>query len=177
MSICLRRINICVLCMLPCFAIADTNTNKDCDELAGLAIIGEVEHVSVLPHKMKLKARVDTGAKGSSLSATDILQFERDGNKWIRFLIKHPDKEKTIKIESPLIRTTKIKRHNTEAQERFVVNLSIEISDNTFKGDFSLTDRSQFEYPMLIGRNLLSNRFIVDVNRRFTDEEKEAEEE
>jgi hypothetical protein len=173
----MRTINTCLLCMLPCFAVASANTNKACDELAGLTIIGEVEHVSIPKHKLKLKARIDTGAKGSSLSAADILRFERDGKKWIRFSIKHPDTKKTVKIESPLIRTAKIKRHNTDAQERPFVKLSINIGDKTFKSDFSLTDRSQFEYPILIGRNVLSNRFIVDVNRRFTDEEKEALEE
>jgi hypothetical protein len=177
MNIYIRTINTFLLCMLPCFAIANPNTNEACDELAGLTVIGEVEHVSILPHKLRLKARIDTGAIGSSLSAADILQFERDGKKWIRFSIKHPDTKTTVEIESPLIRTAKIKRHETEAQERLVVNLSIEIGDQTFKGDFSLTDRSQFEFPMLIGRNLLSNRFIVDVNRRFTGEEQEATEE
>jgi hypothetical protein len=177
MNIYMRTINTCLLCMLPCFAIANPNTNKACDELADLTIIGEVEHVSILPHNLKLKARIDTGAKGSSLSAADILQFERDGKKWIRFSIKHPDTKKTIEIESPLIRTVEIKRHDTDAQKRPVVKLSIRIGDKTFKSDFSLTDRSQFEYPILIGRNLLSNRFIVDVNRRFTDEEKETIEE
>jgi hypothetical protein len=177
MNIYIRTINTFLLCMLPCFAIANPNANEACDELAGLDIIGEVEHVSILPHEFKLNARIDTGAIGSSLSAADILQFERDGKKWIRFLIKHPDTKKTVEIESPLVRTAKIKRHETQAQERFVVNLVVDISDQVFKGDFSLTDRSQFEFPVLIGRNILSNRFLVDVNRRFTDEDEEATEE
>jgi hypothetical protein len=51
MNIYIRTIITCLLCMLPCFAIANPNTNEVCDELAGLAVIGEVEHVSILPHK------------------------------------------------------------------------------------------------------------------------------
>ena len=177
MNIYIRTINTYLLCMLPCFAIANSNANEACDELAGLTIIGEVEYVTVIPHEFKFKARIDTGAVGSSLSAVNILQFERDGKKWVRFLIKHPETKKTVEIESPLIRKARIKRHETEAQERLVVNLAIEIGDHTLKGDFSLTGRSQFEFPVLIGRNLLSNRFLVDVNRRFTDEDKEVMEE
>ncbi len=67
MNIYIRTINTYLLCMLPCFAIANPNANEACDELAGLTIIGEVEYVTVIPHEFKFKARIDTGAEGSSL--------------------------------------------------------------------------------------------------------------
>ena len=68
MNTCVRTLNTFLVCMLLSMAYAGPSNNAACDELAGLAIIGEVEHVTLLPYDVKLKARIDTGAEGSSLT-------------------------------------------------------------------------------------------------------------
>lgn len=177
MNIYVRTLNTFLVCMLPWLAYAGPANNAACDELAGLTIIGQVEHVTILPYDVKLKARIDTGAEGSSLSATNIVPFERDGKKWLRFSIVHPDANEPVVIESAVVDTVKIKRHDSEGQKRPVVKLLIKIGGKTIENEFSLTDRSKFEYPVLVGRNLLSGRFLVDVNKRFADIEKKTKEE
>jgi hypothetical protein len=50
-----------------------------------LRVAGWVERVSIFPGNLKIKAKLDTGARNSSLNATDIDAFERNGAKWVRF--------------------------------------------------------------------------------------------
>ena len=58
-----------------------------------------------------------------------------------------------------------IKRHGAEAQERFVIKMRVTVGDTTKLINVSLTNRSDYEYPILLGRNFLKDYFIVDVSR------------
>ena len=150
--------------------------NTSCPKIGSLKVIGELEHVNFEQAKLRLPARIDTGAKTSSLGIVEHELFERDGQKWIKFSVNSPDKKTPVVMEHPIKRVAKIKRHGAEAQERPVVVLNIKIHGETLKREFNLTDRSHYEYPILIGRNILQGRFIVDVNRKFSaSQTKEAE--
>ena len=133
----------------------------------GLVLIGELEYVYINDAKMKLRARIDTGATTSSISAKNITKFERDGEKWVRFVIHESDGEQSKILERPVSRTVLIKRHGVESQERLVVALQIFIGPIRIKRDFSLADRSDFKYPVLIGRNVLRGKAAVDVGHKY----------
>ncbi len=134
----------------------------------GMRIIGEVEPVTILKAGMTLPARIDTGATTSSLDARDIQRFERDGKKWVRFTLLDRRSKKTVKVEGRLTRTVEITRHGTDPQYRPVVKLKAILGQVELYREFSLTDRSAFTYPILIGRNFLQGEFIVDVTRKNT---------
>ncbi len=130
-------------------------------------IIGELEEVYLPIHKIGLKARIDTGASTTSVHALDIVAFERDGKKWVRFDM--PDRlgvRRTIK--RPIERSVRIKRHGMESQERYVVKMRLNLSSVSKFVEVSLTDRTNYKYPVLIGRNYLTDGIIVDVSKRFT---------
>ena len=113
----------------PLIAESSASENADCEDTAGLIIIGEVEKVTFISKGLKLKARIDTGAETSSLGVDDQQPFERDGKKWLRFSVKDPANEKLISFERPIVRTASIKRHGAEDMKRPVVKLKIILGD------------------------------------------------
>jgi len=131
-----------------------------------LIIIGETEYITIKPSNLRLKARIDTGATTSSIHALDIVRYERDGKKWVRFNLVNPSGAK-IKMNYPVHRTIKVKRHGADDQSRPVVNLKVTMGKIKKTTPFSLVDRSNFKYPVLIGRSFLADTAIVDVNRSY----------
>ncbi len=131
-----------------------------------LTIFGEAEYITIKPDNIRLKARIDTGATTSSIHAAQIKLFERDGKKWVKFNLVRSNGQK-VPMKRRVIRTIEVKRHGTDQQSRPVVNLDIAMGSIKKRTQFSLTDRSQFKFPVLIGRSLLKNTAIVDVNRSY----------
>ncbi len=126
-----------------------------------LGVIGAVEPVYILPLQSALSARIDTGAETSSIDVNHLKPFERDGEKWVSFDITNPKNNETHHFEKKILREVKIKRQNLH-EERYVVLMDIRIGDLILKEQFTLANRDKFEYPVLIGRNILTGRAIVD---------------
>jgi len=128
-------------------------------------IIGAVEMVKISPPQVSYKARIDTGATTTSIDARDITPFERDGKKWVKFTMVKG--KKTFDLERPVVRVALIKRHGSEAQERYVVKVRVTVAETTQLINVTLSDRKGYEYPVLIGRNFLKDYFIVDVSSEY----------
>ncbi len=150
-------------------AQADTKEQNVKEKL----IYGWLEWVTLEPSGMKAKAKLDTGAKTSSMHAKNIEWFEKDGAQWIRFQFspdtKLSDKKfesgkskKVVTLEAPLVRNVTIKQHKRTNVKRPVVWLTFKLADKEYKAQFSLTDRSKFHYPVLFGRRFLEQVAIVD---------------
>ncbi len=131
--------------------------------LGSRCVIGEVEPVTIRAAGITLPARIDTGAQTSSLGAADITPYERDGEKWVRFTIASSDPGEAKVIEKPISRMVKIKRHGGDSLSRYTVNLRVALGKMEKIREFTLTDRSSFKYPVIIGRNFLDGTFVVDV--------------
>lgn len=123
--------------------------------------------VEVDPPGVQLEARLDTGADSCSLHAVDVVPFDRDGERWVRFVIAGKVSEGKV-IERPIVRTVLIKRHDAEPQRRYVVKLNFRIGKIDETVDVTLADRGDFDYSVLVGRNFLTDNAIVDVSRKFT---------
>ncbi|MGD8176270.1 ATP-dependent zinc protease family protein [Marinimicrobium sp. ARAG 43.8] len=127
-------------------------------------IVGATERVLLTDLGIVLQSRVDTGATTSSLDARDIEIFERNGEEWVRFKIQDPDMEELVELERPRSRKVRIVQANSEETEsRPVVEMRITMGSLTQMAEFTLSDRSHMEYPMLIGRNILRDLMLVDV--------------
>jgi hypothetical protein len=131
-------------------------------------VIGQIEYVAIPALDTVFAARIDTGAKRSSIYAVDIQTFERDGNPWVRFTIKNPTKDQEFPMEMEVTRTTRIKQKGDESERRHHIELVLTMGDLTKEIDINLADRSNFEYPLLIGRDFLKGTAVVDVARKFT---------
>ena len=130
-------------------------------EKAHLPIIGEVEPIYFLPMKSPFAARIDTGATTSSLDCQDVEYFERDGEKWVSFVLVNEENGEIHRFEKKVVRTTSIKRINKH-EKRVVVEMDVKFGNEIINAEFSLADREKFEYQALIGRNIISGRAIVD---------------
>lgn len=126
-------------------------------------VIGEKEKVYFPGLDITLEARIDTGATTTSVDARNIVTFERDGKKWVRFEMLKKDGT-LIKVKRPVVKRITVKRHGGEGQERQVVNMRLNISELSYYIEVSLTDRSKYKLPILIGRNFLKGNVIVDVS-------------
>lgn len=131
---------------------------------------GWVEMVKVQPWGVEAKAKLDTGALTSSMHAEDIERFERDGEDWVRFTVDLGDAEvgKRIKqrIERPLFREFSV-RGAGGRDKRSVVLMKVCIADTVYEEQFSLRNRDNMNYPILLGRRTIQHLGPVDVTRTY----------
>lgn len=141
-----------------CYAQVDQAST----ELDNPTRFGWIEPVLILNDQIELKAKLDSGAKTSSLDATNIEYFEWNGKTWIRFTITDPVLDVPFTLERPRVRDVLIKRHNTETQRRPVVLMEICIGNYVREVEVNLIDRSRFLYRLLLGRSALEGIAVID---------------
>jgi len=129
-------------------------------------LVGWVENAVVFPGGVVVKAKVDSGAKTSSLDCACIKTFKRDGKDWLSFSIKN-DQGDIVTLEKPVARIAHIKRHFGKSQTRYVINLGICLGSVYRETEVTLVDRSGFNYALLIGRNFLQDDFLIDPSATF----------
>lgn len=132
-------------------------------------IVGSVEKVHIYPSNLVMNARIDTGAETSSIHADDIVRFERDGQKWVRFTLFDEKTNSPHIIERKVVRGVKILQSSQEEgyERRVIVMLKVTIGDKKELSEFTLTSRNHMKYPILIGRNVLQDLIIVDVSEKY----------
>jgi hypothetical protein len=132
-------------------------------------IIGEAEYVALPEINEVFKARIDTGAKTTSIYAVQVEDFQRDGKHWVRFVIQHPEAEKTYPLEMAVARFAEIKKRGEEGfTQRAAVSMDLVMGDIRRTVKVNLADRKAFEYPLLIGRDFLRGVAVVDVSKSYT---------
>ncbi len=130
-------------------------------------IVGLIEKVMIFPGALEVSAKIDTGARNSSLDATHLVEFARSGAKWVRFEVRN-SRGQEKEIEAEVVRTVLIKRHESTSARRYVIRLGICLGRIYREVEVTLADRSGFNYPMLIGRSFLKGVFVVDPSVAFT---------
>lgn len=111
-----------------------------------------------------IKAKVDTGARTSSLHAFGIEEFERDGAQWVRFVI-HPEQDRArpaIPAELPLADRRAVRNSGGREELRPVVEAIIELYGQRWPIEITLTRRDAMGFRMLLGRQAIRRRFTVD---------------
>lgn len=139
--------------------------------LAGAAeqrIFGWVEWVTLPDAGLRLKTKLDTGAATSSIHAVNIERFKRDGVRMVKFDLVDPDSQEAIARELEVERSVRIREHNGSFQRRPVVAMDICIGGLSRTIEVNLVDRSEFNYPFLLGRSAMSGNVIVDPGETFT---------
>jgi hypothetical protein len=122
---------------------------------------GWVEKAMLYPQKTVLRAKLDTGAKTSSINAHNPQFITRNGENWVRISITNRNIETAI-IEAPVVRHVKIKRHFGESQTRPVILLDLCIGHVRKKEEVNMVDRTGMNYQLLVGRNFLKDTFLID---------------
>ncbi|MGB5855750.1 MAG: ATP-dependent zinc protease [Oceanisphaera sp.] len=133
----------------------------------GKLVVGETENVWLDIVNDSFPARIDTGATTSSLSAQDITIFERDGKPWVSFNMAHEGVDEKLQVETRLVRYVRIRQASADSVERRpVVELNMRLGRLSEKTEFTLTDRSQMTYSVLLGREFLKDIAVVDIARQ-----------
>ena len=117
----------------------------------------------------KIKAKVDSGARSSSLHAFDIEPFTKDGEKWVRFKV-HPVQRKSkavIQLEAKLLDSRPVRSSSGKAKVRPVVETNITLLGATWPIELTLANREQMGFRMLLGRQAFRNRFLLDAGKSY----------
>ncbi|WP_309129826.1 RimK/LysX family protein [Microbacterium sp.] len=116
-----------------------------------------------------IKAKIDTGARTSSLHAFDVREFDRDGQDWVRFKVKpwQDSQEDAVVVERPVHDRRAVRSSSGHAQERLVVKLRVRLVDREVVSEVTLSNRDEMGFRMLIGREALRRGFTVDPARSF----------
>lgn len=132
----------------------------------GRLILGSVETIRLYPLGIIYEARIDTGAETSSIDAQNIVLFERDGKRWARFELQDAGQNDRVVVEKRIRRFVLVGQiNNPERDRRPVVRMRLQVGSTMETVDISLTDRSRMSFPVLLGREFLLDRAIVDVSR------------
>lgn len=135
-----------------------------------LSVIGLREWIN-LPElgMVGLRAKIDTGASTSTLHASDIVPFERDGRRWVRFTahLGTVVQRRHANCEAPLVTVKTIKSSNGQAQTRYVIRTQLALGDRLWPVDFTLACRKTMRYRVLLGAKALVDGQLV-VNPALT---------
>lgn len=144
------------------------------DPYAPPKVFGWVEKALLLPGHLPLHAKMDTGALTSSLDARDLERFRKDGRDWVRFVVEvqdDHDQPHRMRYEREVQRDVLL-RGAGGADHRPAVLMQICIGNQVYEEQFTLRDRGDMKYPLLIGRRTIEHLGLIDVKQQFTVEPK-----
>jgi len=116
-----------------------------------------------------IKARVDSGAKTSALHAINIAPFIKNDTNWVRFDINpiQNNLKTVIHCEAPLIDKRIVKSSSGFREQRYVIQTNLEIGDSKWPIEMTLTNRDSMGFRMLLGREAMSGRVLVDPEQQY----------
>lgn len=136
----------------------------------GLLTIGWREWVALPELGIRsIKAKIDTGAKTSALHAFDIELFTRRGVDFVSFKI-HPlqrNRYYTVVSEARLVGNRRVKSSGGHESDRPVIKTRVCIGPHSIIAELTLAGRDAMGFRMLLGRDAIKHRFLIDANRSF----------
>lgn len=138
-------------------------------ETAKPKVLGWVEWGLVSNKKIRMRAKLDTGARSSSIHAENVEKFRREGRDWVRFEIRSKKGERA-RLELPVHRWVRIRRAGAKTHQRAVVLLGICLGNRYKMAQVNLSSRERMNYALLIGRRFMDESILVDSSRRYTTE-------
>ena len=127
-----------------------------------------------------IKARIDSGAKTSSIQSTNIKKFKKGKESWVSFDVNPIQDNLSIVVhcESKIVDVRIVKSSSGITDKRFVIMEKVQIGNNSFEIELTLANRDGMDFRMLLGREAMKDRFIVDPSKHYltsqiTDEELE----
>lgn len=116
-----------------------------------------------------IKAKVDTGARSSSLHAFDLETFRRGEVHMVRFKV-HPyqrDRSRTVVAEAVLLGKRRVRNSSGQEEVRPIIRTSIEVMGRTWLIYLTLARRDAMGFRMLLGRRAVRRKFLIDAGRSF----------
>ena len=117
----------------------------------------------------KIKAKIDTGARTSCLHAFSIEPYMKDGQEWVRFGI-HPNQHDTkneVYCEAEVFDKRTVSDSGGHKEERYVISTEVELANQRWPIEVTLTNRDSMLFRMLLGRTAMEQKIIVDPGKSF----------
>ncbi|MBZ4034739.1 30S ribosomal protein S6--L-glutamate ligase [Flavobacterium sp. 17A] len=116
-----------------------------------------------------IKARVDSGAKTSAMHALNIAPFIKNDANWVKFDINpiQNNIKTVIHCEAPLVDKRIVKSSSGFREHRYVIQTSLKIGDTKWPIEMTLTNRDSMGFRMLLGREAMSGRVLVDPEQKY----------
>jgi hypothetical protein len=118
-------------------------------------------------------AKIDTGARTSSLHATKLLVKRHQGVEYVYFTTADAEGN-PVRRKAPLVeeRTIRNPGDGGREEERYVIESRVKLGKGTWDAEFTLADRTNMQYQVLIGREAIRERFVVNVAESFLRSDK-----
>ncbi len=116
-----------------------------------------------------VKAKIDTGARSSALHAFEIERFQVDGKSMVRFKV-HPiqkDTLTTFTAEAELLEERQVRDSGGHTELRPVIQTAIALGQYQWPIELTLTNRSAMGFRMLLGRQAVRERFMIDAGQSY----------
>jgi len=141
-------------------------------EPSALPVIGWREWVALPELGVRhIKVKVDTGARSSAIHAFSPERFRRGGRDFVRFslhpLQRRPDPH--VEAEAQLLDVRDVRSSMGQLEQRLFISTNIVLLDATWKIELTLARRDHMGFRMLLGREAIRSRFLVDPSRSFID--------
>jgi hypothetical protein len=115
-----------------------------------------------------IAAKIDTGASSSSIDVSKVTEFEKNGERFVRFRV-HLSRTETVEASAPVVdvRTVRNPGRGGREEERYVIRTDLAIDGKRWPIDLNLSRRTRMQYRMLIGREAISGRALVDPSASY----------
>ena len=116
-----------------------------------------------------IKAKVDTGARSSSLHAFNLEAFERDGKTCIRFQV-HPlqrSRAESVEVEAEVLEYRRVRSSSGQAAYRPVIVTLLEVLGQSWPIELTLANRDEMGFRLLLGREAFRGRLLVDAGKSY----------
>lgn len=134
-----------------------------------LGVLGWREWVALPDLGMPaIRAKVDTGARSSSLHVEDSETFWQNDREWVRFSLRAERHAEAVACEAPIVDRREVTDSSGHRSLRVFIRTRISIGGHDHEIELNLTRRHQMLFPMLLGRTALSGRWLVDSAASFT---------
>ena len=129
-------------------------------------IIGRAEEIDIVGVALGVPAKIDTGAYRSAIHVNSVKVVTVDGVKTLKFsILGHKNAVIKRDLETTEFSEVEVTSSNGQSEKRYEVKLRIKLASKIFKTSFSLSERPNTLYPVLIGRTALAHRFLIDAAR------------
>lgn len=128
-----------------------------------LGVVGAVEEIRLPELGLSLSCRIDTGARTSALHVESL----EDGGAEVVFVVAsvRDSERRRRRFSAEVVRHARVRASNGGTEHRPIVELVVALGSERFPVEVGLTDRGDMRHPMLLGRNALAGRYLVDVSR------------
>ena len=116
-----------------------------------------------------IRARVDSGARTSSIQATEITLIKKNDEEWVSFSVYPLQKNSNVHVncKAKLVDKRSVKGSFGISEERFIIRTPITIGEDTFDIELSLANRNTMEFRMLLGREAMVHRYAINPAERL----------